>query len=122
MLIHLLWSYVVLVGYNMHDDKDGSEAGGGLLRELVLSVVFVLWSLPVIAQSKAARWSPMGVQKPYVCKKIALEQKLPIVTLTESGGANLNYAAEVFTYGGMNLCQSGTNVCGRDSTNFGGTW
>jgi geranyl-CoA carboxylase beta subunit len=34
-------------------------------------------------------------------QKIALEQKLPIVTLTESGGANLNYAAEVFTYGGM---------------------
>jgi hypothetical protein len=39
-------------------------------------------------------------RKPYVTK-IALEQKLPIVTLTESGGANLNYAAEVFTYGGM---------------------
>jgi geranyl-CoA carboxylase beta subunit len=45
--------------------------------------------------------SPMGVQKTLRLQKIALEQKLPIVTLTESGGANLNYAAEVFTYGGM---------------------
>lgn len=35
-----------------------------------------------------------------VCKN-CLRTKLPLITLTESGGANLNYAAEVFTYGGM---------------------
>ncbi|MGS5750761.1 carboxyl transferase domain-containing protein, partial [Acinetobacter baumannii] len=50
---------------------------------------------------KGGTMSPMGVQKTLRLQKIALEQKLPMITLTESGGANLNYAAEVFTYGGM---------------------
>jgi geranyl-CoA carboxylase beta subunit len=89
-----------LVGYNMHDDKDGSEAGGGIIAGLVLSVVRCLVSASNSA-IKGGTMSPMGVQKTLRLQKIALEQKLPIVTLTESGGANLNYAAEVFTYGGM---------------------
>jgi geranyl-CoA carboxylase beta subunit len=84
----------------MHDDKDGSEAGGGLLR-----VWFCQWCSCLVSASNSAikggTMSPMGVQKTLRLQKIALEQKLPIVTLTESGGANLNYAAEVFTYGGM---------------------
>ncbi|MGY1893708.1 carboxyl transferase domain-containing protein, partial [Pseudomonas sp. SDT291_1_S447] len=32
-------------------------------------------------------------------QQIALENKLPVVTLAESGGANLNYAAEIFVEG-----------------------
>lgn len=90
-----------LVGYNMHDDKDGSEAGGGIIAGLgFVSGVRCLVSASNSA-IKGGTMSPMGVQKTLRLQKIALEQKLPIVTLTESGGANLNYAAEVFTYGGM---------------------
>ncbi len=90
-----------LVGYNMHDDKDGSEAGGGIIA----GIGFVSGVRTLVTASNSAikggTMSPMGVQKTLRLQKIALEQKLPIVTLTESGGANLNYAAEVFTYGGM---------------------
>lgn len=90
-----------LVGYNMHDDKDGSEAGGGIIA----GIGFVSGVRALVTASNSAikggTMSPMGVQKTLRLQKIALEQKLPIVTLTESGGANLNYAAEVFTYGGM---------------------
>ncbi|PIL50285.1 acetyl-CoA carboxylase carboxyltransferase subunit, partial [Acinetobacter baumannii] len=90
-----------LVGYNMHDDKDGSEAGGGVIA----GIGFVSGVRCLVSASNSAikggTMSPMGVQKTLRLQKIALEQKLPLITLTESGGANLNYAAEVFTYGGM---------------------
>lgn len=90
-----------LVGYNMHDDKDGSEAGGGVIA----GIGFVSGVRALVSASNSAikggTMSPMGVHKTLRLQKIALEQKLPMVTLTESGGANLNYAAEVFTYGGM---------------------
>jgi len=90
-----------LVGYNMHDDKDGSEAGGGVIA----GIGFVSGVRCLVSASNSAikggTMSPMGVQKTLRLQKIALEQKLPLITLTESGGANLNYAAEVFTYGGI---------------------
>ncbi|RKG35897.1 acyl-CoA carboxylase subunit beta [Acinetobacter rongchengensis] len=90
-----------LVGYNMHDDKDGSDAGGGIIA----GIGFVSGVRCLVTASNSAikggTMSPMGVQKTLRLQKIALEQKLPVITLTESGGANLNYAAEVFTYGGM---------------------
>ena len=90
-----------LVGYGMHDDKDGSDAGGGVIS----GIGFVSGVRCLISASNSAikggTMSPMGVHKTLRLQKIALEQKLPMLTLTESGGANLNYAAEVFTYGGM---------------------
>ncbi|MCM8514282.1 acyl-CoA carboxylase subunit beta, partial [Acinetobacter bereziniae] len=90
-----------LVGYGMHDDKDGSDAGGGIIS----GIGFVSGVRCLISASNSAikggTMSPMGVQKTLRLQAIAFEQKLPMLTLTESGGANLNYAAEVFTYGGM---------------------
>ena len=90
-----------LVGYQMHDDKDGSEAGGGIIAGIgCVSGVRCLVSASNSA-IKGGTISPMGVHKTLRLQKIALEQKLPMLTLSESGGANLNYAAEVFTQGGM---------------------
>ena len=90
-----------LVGYQMHDDKDGSEAGGGIIA----GIGFVSGVRCLVSASNSAikggTISPMGVHKTIRLQKIALEQKLPMLTLSESGGANLNYAAEVFTQGGM---------------------
>ncbi|MGV8488511.1 carboxyl transferase domain-containing protein, partial [Pseudomonas aeruginosa] len=43
--------------------------------------------------------SPTGLKKTLRLQQIAMENKLPVVTLTESGGANLNYAAEIFVEG-----------------------
>lgn len=89
-----------LVGYNMHDDKDGSDAGGGIIS----GIGFVNGVRCLISASNSAikggTVAPMGVQKTLRLQAIAMQQKLPMLTLTESGGANLNYAAEVFTAGG----------------------
>jgi geranyl-CoA carboxylase beta subunit len=48
---------------------------------------------------KGGTISPAGLQKSLRLQHIALENKLPIVTLTESGGANLNYASDIFVEG-----------------------
>ncbi len=88
-----------LAGYRLHDDKDGSQAGGGLIAGIgYVSGVRVL----VVANNSAIKGgtiSPSGLKKSLRLQQIAMENKLPIVTLAQSGGANLNYAAEIFVEG-----------------------
>ncbi|MBK5351865.1 geranyl-CoA carboxylase subunit beta [Pseudomonas sp. TH41] len=88
-----------LAGYKLHDDKDGSAAGGGLIAGIgYVSGVRVL----VVANNSAIKGgtiSPSGLKKSLRLQQIAMENKLPVITLAESGGANLNYAAEIFVEG-----------------------
>ncbi|NBB34015.1 geranyl-CoA carboxylase subunit beta [Pseudomonas sp. BC115LW] len=88
-----------LAGYKLHDDKDGSQAGGGLIAGIgYVSGVRVL----VVANNSAIKGgtiSPSGLKKSLRLQQIAMENKLPVITLAESGGANLNYAAEIFVEG-----------------------
>lgn len=88
-----------LAGYKLHDDKDGSQAGGGLIAGIgYVSGVRVL----VVANNspiKGGTISPSGLYKTLRLQQIAMENKLPVITLAESGGANLNYAAQIFVEG-----------------------
>ncbi|WP_338523426.1 geranyl-CoA carboxylase subunit beta [Pseudomonas batumici] len=88
-----------LAGYKLHDDKDGSLAGGGLIAGIGhVCGVRVL----VVANNSAIKGgiiSPSGLKKTLRLQQIALENKLPVITLAESGGANLHYAAEIFVEG-----------------------
>ncbi|MEN2396801.1 geranyl-CoA carboxylase subunit beta [Pseudomonas halotolerans] len=88
-----------LAGYKLHDDKDGSQAGGGLIAGIgYVSGAQVL----VVANNSAIKGgtiSPSGLNKTLRLQKIAMENKLPVITLAESGGANLNYAAQIFVEG-----------------------
>jgi geranyl-CoA carboxylase beta subunit len=88
-----------LAGYKLHDDKDGNSAGGGLIAGIgYVSGVRVL----VVANNSAIKGgtiSPSGLKKSLRLQQIAMENKLPIITLAESGGANLNYAAQIFVEG-----------------------
>ncbi|MBV4474435.1 geranyl-CoA carboxylase subunit beta [Pseudomonas botevensis] len=88
-----------LAGYKLHDDKDGSAAGGGLIAGIgYVSGVRAL----VVANNSAIKGgtiSPAGLKKSLRLQQIAQENKLPVITLAESGGANLNYAAEIFVEG-----------------------
>ncbi|SCX41432.1 geranyl-CoA carboxylase beta subunit [Pseudomonas sp. NFACC32-1] len=88
-----------LAGYKLHDDKDGSEAGGGLIAGIGhVSGARVL----VVANNSAIRGgtiSPSGLDKTLRLQQIAMENRLPVITLAESGGANLNYAAQIFVEG-----------------------
>lgn len=88
-----------LAGFAMHDDKDGSMAGGGIIAGIgyVSSIRCI-----IIASNSAIKGgtiSPAGLDKTLRLQEIAKENKLPIVTLAESGGANLNYATDVFVLG-----------------------
>ncbi|MFT6429313.1 MAG: geranyl-CoA carboxylase beta subunit [Halopseudomonas sp.] len=88
-----------LAGYKLHDDKDGTLAGGGLIAGIgYVSSVRCM----VIANNSAIKGgtiSPSGLKKSLRLQQIAAENKLPMVTLAESGGANLAYAADIFIEG-----------------------
>src|SRR5512142_3191915 len=89
-----------LAGYRLYHDTDGSAAGGGLIGGIgfVAGVRCVL----VVNNSaiKGGSISPIGLRKLLRLQDIALENKLPVVNLVESGGADLNYADEFFVEGG----------------------
>jgi len=88
-----------LAGYKMYDDKTGEQAGGGIIAGI--GFIKKIRCLVVANNSaiKGGTISPMGLQKSLRLQRIAKDQKLPVITLAESGGANLNYAAEVFVEG-----------------------
>lgn len=92
-------SLMNLAGYKMHDDKDGTEAGGGIITGIgYVKGVRCLVSASNFA-IKGGTISPAGLHKTLRLHTIVRENKLPVVSLSESGGANLNYASEVFVDG-----------------------
>ena len=90
-----------LAGYRMHDDdgRGGIQAGGG-----IAGIGYVSGIRCIVAASdsaiKGGTSTPMGVKKNLRVQQIALENKLPVVRLVESGGANLLYQGEMFVEGG----------------------
>ncbi|WP_111656401.1 acyl-CoA carboxylase subunit beta [Isoalcanivorax indicus] len=88
-----------LAGYMMHDDKDGTEAGGGSIA----GIGYVSGNRVLVSASNSAikggTVTPAGLRKSLRLQEIARENKLPIIALSESGGANLNYAADIFVEG-----------------------
>ena len=92
-------SLMNLAGFKMHDDKDGTEAGGGVIAGI--GYVSGVRCLVTASNSaiKGGTVTPSGLHKTLRLQRIALENKLPVVSLSESGGANLNYAADVFVEG-----------------------
>ncbi len=91
-----------LAGLGMHDD-DGKEnvLGGGVID----GIGYVAGVRCLISASDAAikggTTAPMGLKKKLRCQEIARDGKLPLIQLVESGGANLNYQAQIFVEGGQ---------------------
>ncbi len=90
-----------LAGYRMHDDdgRDGTSGGGSICGIGFVEGVRVM----VVANDSAIKGgtiSPMGLQKSLRAQRIAYENRLPTVSLVESGGANLLYQSELFVEGG----------------------
>jgi geranyl-CoA carboxylase beta subunit len=93
-----------LAGLKMHDDDgDRGAAGGGA----VVGIGVVAGKRCVVAASdsaiKGGTVAPMGLKKSLRAQEIALENKLPMIHLVESGGANLLYQAEIFVDGGRSF-------------------
>jgi len=88
-----------LAGYKMHDDKDGSMAGGNIIAGI--GTISGIRCLVVASNSaiKGGTITPAGLDKTLRLQQIARENKLPVVSLSESGGANLNYATDIFVQG-----------------------
>ncbi|MFT3859215.1 MAG: carboxyl transferase domain-containing protein [Aquabacterium sp.] len=93
-----------LAGLGMHDD-DGKKTvlGGGTI--IGIGIVAGKRCLVTASDSalKGGTISPMGLKKGLRAQEIARENKLPLVCLVESGGANLMYQAEIFVDGGKSF-------------------
>ncbi|WP_306016125.1 acyl-CoA carboxylase subunit beta [Oceanicaulis sp. MMSF_3324] len=93
-----------LAGLKMHDDDGERGASGG---GAVVGIGVVAGKRCVIAASdsaiKGGTVAPMGLKKSLRAQEIALENKLPMIHLVESGGANLLYQAEIFVDGGRSF-------------------
>ncbi|MDP3085206.1 MAG: carboxyl transferase domain-containing protein [Rubrivivax sp.] len=90
-----------LAGLAMHDD-DGKKSvmgGGSIVGIGVVAGKRVLISASDSA-IKGGTVAPMGLKKALRAKELARENKLPLIALVESGGANLMYQAEIFVDGG----------------------
>ncbi len=90
-----------LAGLGMHDD-DGRQSvlGGGS----IVGIGTVAGKRVLVSASdsavKGGTVPPMGLKKGLRAQQIAAENRLPFVSLVESGGANLLYQAEIFIEGG----------------------
>ena len=90
-----------LAGLAMHDD-DGKKdvmGGGSIVGIGVVAGKRVLVSASDSA-IKGGTVAPMGLKKALRAQDLARENKLPLIALVESGGANLMYQAEIFVDGG----------------------
>jgi geranyl-CoA carboxylase beta subunit len=93
-----------LAGLGCHED-DGEEnvfGGGNIIGIGIVSGARVM----VIASDagiKGGANHPWGVEKQIRAQEIALENKLPLINLVESAGANLSLAGEMFVRGGASF-------------------
>jgi len=90
-----------LAGTDMHDDSgDRSRAGGGN----VVGVGFVSGVRCLVTANdsaiKGGAITPMGLRKTLRAQEVALRERLPVVSMVESAGANLLYQSEIFVDGG----------------------
>ncbi|MBL90848.1 MAG: acetyl-CoA carboxylase carboxyltransferase subunit [Myxococcales bacterium] len=90
-----------LAGYGMHDDDGKDDVCGG---SSITGIGFVSGVRCMVyvhdSAIKGGAVPPMGVKKALRAQEVALENKLPMVTLAESAGANLQYQSELFVDGG----------------------
>ena len=93
-----------LAGLGMHDDDGGARVMGG---GSVVGIGIVSGKRALILASdsaiKGGTISPMGLKKSLRAQEIAKENKLPLIYLVESGGANLLYQSEMFVEGGRSF-------------------
>jgi geranyl-CoA carboxylase beta subunit len=92
-----------LAGLGMHEDKgEVAPLGSGIAG---IGVVQGKRCLLLANDSaiKGGTISPMGLKKSLRLQEIAFENKLPLVYLVESGGANLLHQSELFVEGGRSF-------------------
>ncbi|HVR29744.1 MAG TPA: carboxyl transferase domain-containing protein [Thermoanaerobaculia bacterium] len=96
-----LLEFSTLAGLGLHDD-DGRDSVTGGAAIVVIGHVAGVRCLVLADDSaiKGGAISPMGLRKRLRAHEIARRNRLPLINLVESAGANLNYQAEIFVEGG----------------------
>ena len=93
-----------LAGYKMHDDDGGKNIMGG---GTIAGIGIVAGRRCIVSASdsaiKGGTIPPIGLKKALRLHEIAFENKLPLIYLVESGGANLLYQSEMFVEGGRSF-------------------
>ncbi|WP_342641798.1 acyl-CoA carboxylase subunit beta [Rhodoligotrophos ferricapiens] len=94
-------SLTPLAGLGMHDD-DGVEnvLGGSVIAQIGFVNGTRVMAIANDSAIKGGATMPMGLKKYLRAQEIALANRLPVVLLVESAGANLAYQAELFAEGG----------------------
>ncbi|WP_348525004.1 carboxyl transferase domain-containing protein [Pararhodobacter sp. SW119] len=89
-----------LAGYRRYGDSDGTGAGAGVIGGI--GRVAGRWCLVMVDDYavKGGTVTPDGLAKKLRLMEVARDNRLPLVVLAQSGGANLAYAHEVFIPGG----------------------
>jgi geranyl-CoA carboxylase beta subunit len=97
-----------LAGYRMYGDTDGGQAGGNLIAGIGFVAgrrcLVIVWNYAI----KGGTITRVTTQKMLRLQEIARRQRLPIVSLSESGGGNLEgggggdpWGAYAFIEGGL---------------------
>ena len=93
--------FSTLAGYKMHDDNGKKDVAGG---GNIVGVGYIGGIRCLITANdsaiKGGSITPMGLKKSLRAQEIALQNRLPVVSMVESGGANLLYQSELFVDGG----------------------
>ena len=100
-----------LAGYGMYGDSDGSQAGGNLIAGIGFvsgrRCLVVVWNYAV----KGGTITRVTTNKMLRLQEIARRQRLPIVSLSESGGGNLEGASETDPWGASAFIEGGLCYC-----------
>ncbi len=104
-----------IAGYRMYDDKDGSTSGGSLIAGIGFvserRCMVIVWNYAI----KGGTLNSITVKKLLRLQEICFEQKLPTVSLHESGGGNLDSAAAAMDPWAANLFLDAGRVYGQQA-------
>lgn len=94
-----------LAGLGMHEDDGKAGAmGGGCITGIGFVEGRVVMVIVNDSAIKGGTITPMGLKKTLRAQEIAYVNRLPTVSLVESGGANLAFQSELFVDGGKVFC------------------
>lgn len=109
-----------IAGYQMFGDTDGSTAGGNLIAGIGFIAgrrcLVTVWNFAI----NGGTISSVTVKKMLRLQEISLQNRLPIVSLSESGGANLGGGSGSFMGSGPESKQEGDRGGGGGESRRGG--
>lgn len=98
-----------LAGYGMYGDTDGALSGGNLIAGIGFVAgrrcLVIVWNFAI----KGGTISPVTVRKMLRLQEIAFDNRLPVVSLSESGGGDLSGQGGADPWGANNFLDGG--VC-----------